>query len=86
MQFTNKHKKYLRWWLLFIVLDFLAILVVGLNLGRSAALAFAAIGIFQCAVIILFFMRITPEERIFKYILDVSVLILMIIMVIISFS
>jgi len=68
-------------WLGLLVLTGLTVTVAGLNLGSLSILGAIAIAAIKSTLVVLFFMNIKYEDRIFKIMLAITILTLMVIMV-----
>jgi len=83
----NKQKKnihpfstYLLIWLGLLVFTGLAVTISGLNLGNLSVLGAIVIAAAESTLVVLFFMHIKYEDRIFKIMLGVAVCILVVIL------
>jgi cytochrome c oxidase subunit 4 len=67
-------------WLGLLALTGLTITVSGLNLGQLSVLGAILIAVVKSSLVVLFFMNIKYEDKIFKIMLAVAILTLMVIM------
>lgn len=72
---------YLLIWLGLLVLTGVTVTVAGLNLGQLSVLGAIVIAAVKSTLVILFFMQIKYEDRVFKVMLGVAVATLTVIMV-----
>ncbi len=83
MEKKNPHpfSTYLLIWLGLLVLTSVTVTVAGLNLGQLSVLGAIVIAAVKSTLVILFFMQIKYEDRVFKVMLGVAVATLTVIMV-----
>ena len=83
MEKKNVHpfSTYLMIWFGLLVLTGVTVTVAGLNLGQLSVLGVIIIAAVKSTLVVLFFMHIKYEDRIFKLMLGIAVLILVVIMV-----
>ena len=72
---------YLLIWLGLLVLTSLTVTVAGLNLGNLSILGAILIAAAKGTLVVLFFMHIKYEDRVFKIMLGVAIVTLVVIMV-----
>lgn len=73
---------YLLIWLGLLILTGVMVTLAGLNLGQLSVLGAIAAAAVNGTLLVLFFMHITYEDRVFKILLGLAVFILVVIMVI----
>jgi cytochrome c oxidase subunit 4 len=78
---THPFSTYLLIWLGLLVLTGVTVTVAGLNLGQLSVLGAIVIAAVKSTLVILFFMQIKYEDRVFKIMLGVAVATLTVIMV-----
>jgi len=84
---TNKTKNihpystYLLIWFGLLVLTGVTVTVAGLNLGNLSVLGAILIAAVKSTLVLLFFMHLRYEDRVFKIMLGIAIITLMIIMV-----
>ena len=83
MEKKNSHpfSTYVLIWLGLLVLTGVTVTVAGLNLGRWSVLGAIVIAVVKSTLVVLFFMNLKYEDRVFKMMLGVAMLTLAIIMV-----
>lgn len=72
---------YLLIWFGLLILTGLTVTAAGLNLGQLSVLGAIAIAAVKSTLVVLFFMHIKYEDRVFKIFLGVAILTLVVIMV-----
>jgi cytochrome c oxidase subunit IV len=77
----HPYSTYLLIWFGLLVLTGVTVTVAGLNLGNLSVLGAILIATVKSALLIMLFMHIKHEDRIFKILLGVAVIILVVIMV-----
>lgn len=83
---TKKHavrpfSTYITIWLGLLVLTGVTVTVAGLNLGQLSVLGAIAIAAVKSTIVVMFFMHIKYEDRVFKIFLGVAVATLVVILV-----
>jgi cytochrome c oxidase subunit IV len=77
---NRPYSTYISIWMGLVVLTGFTITVAGLNLGKLSVLGAILIAVVKSSLVILFFMNLKNEDRVFKIMLAVAVLTLMTIM------
>jgi cytochrome c oxidase subunit 4 len=73
--------KYLLIWLGLLMLTGVMVTMAGLNLGQLSVLGAIVVAAVNSALVVLFFMHIKYEDRVFKILLGLAVLMLVFVMV-----
>ncbi len=77
---NRPYSTYISIWMGLVVLTGFTITVAGLNLGKLSVVGAILIAVVKSSLVILFFMNLKNEDRVFKIMLTVAVLTLMTIM------